>query len=121
MFKPLIALDWGTTRARAFLISEDGRVLQRRLTDRGIQSVAAGGYPAAFEALAGELRRAAPDAAIVLAGMVGSRNGWVKAPYVATARSSRPMSPAPPLRETSRRPASPSISRRIPGRRSCRV
>ncbi|MBN9441790.1 2-dehydro-3-deoxygalactonokinase [Bosea sp. (in: a-proteobacteria)] len=83
MFKPLIALDWGTTRARAFLISEDGRVLQRRLADRGIQSVAAGGYPAAFEALAGELRRAAPDAAIVLAGMVGSRNGWVEAPYVA--------------------------------------
>lgn len=83
MPKPLIALDWGTTRARAFLIAEAGDVLQRRSADQGIQSVPAGGYPAAFEALAGDFRRARPDAAIVLAGMVGSRNGWVEAPYVA--------------------------------------
>ena len=83
MPKPLIALDWGTTRARAFLISGTGEVLERRRADRGIQSVAPGGYPAAFAALAGDLRSAAPDAAIVLAGMVGSRNGWVEAPYVA--------------------------------------
>jgi 2-dehydro-3-deoxygalactonokinase len=83
MPKPLIALDWGTTRARAFLISETGEVLQRRSADQGIQSVPAGGYPAAFEALAGDFRCASPDAAIVLAGMVGSRNGWVEAAYVA--------------------------------------
>ena len=83
MPKPLIALDWGTTRARAFLISDKGEVLQRRVADQGIQSISAGGYPAAFEALAGDFRRAAPDAAIVLAGMVGSRNGWIEAPYVA--------------------------------------
>src|SRR5262249_45052208 len=56
MPKPLIALDWGTTRARAFLISETGEVLQRRVADQGIQSVPAGGYPAAFEALAGDFR-----------------------------------------------------------------
>lgn len=89
MPKSLIALDWGTTRARAFLISESGAALQRRIADQGIQSVPAGGYPAAFEALAGDFRRAAPDAAIVLAGMVGSRNGWIEAPYV-----SCPASPA---------------------------
>ncbi|CAM5773735.1 2-dehydro-3-deoxygalactonokinase [Bosea minatitlanensis] len=83
MPEPLIALDWGTTRARAYLISESGEAVQKRLADQGIQSVPAGGYPAAFEALAGDLRRAAPEAAIVLAGMVGSRNGWVEAPYVA--------------------------------------
>lgn len=82
MPKPLIALDWGTTRARAFLIDGDGAVVDRRSADQGIQSVPAGGYPAAFDALAGDFRRAHPDAAIVLAGMVGSRNGWVEAPYV---------------------------------------
>jgi 2-dehydro-3-deoxygalactonokinase len=83
MSRPLIALDWGTTRARAFLLGEDGAVLDRRIADQGIQSVPAGGFPAAFEAIAGDFRRARPDAAIVLAGMVGSRNGWVEAPYVA--------------------------------------
>lgn len=82
MPRPLIALDWGTTRARAFLIGEDGRVLDRRLSDTGIQSVPPGGYADAFEALAGDFRRAQPDAAILLAGMVGSRNGWIEAPYV---------------------------------------
>lgn len=83
MPKPLIALDWGTTRARAFLIGEDGAVLGKRGADRGIQSVPAGGFPAAFAEIAGEFRRAQPDAAVLLAGMVGSRNGWVEAPYVA--------------------------------------
>ena len=89
MPSPLIALDWGTTRARAFLIGEDGDVLDKRSADRGIQSVPAGGFPAAFEAIAGDLRRANPKAAILLAGMVGSRNGWIEAPYVAC-----PASPA---------------------------
>ncbi|WP_293800946.1 2-dehydro-3-deoxygalactonokinase [uncultured Bosea sp.] len=82
MPKPLIALDWGTTRARAFLISETGAVLERRVADRGIQSVPPGGYPEAFAELAGDFRHATPDAAIVLAGMVGSRNGWIEARYV---------------------------------------
>ena len=89
MATSLIALDWGTTRARAFLIAENGEVLERQIADQGIQSVPAGGYPAAFAALAGDFRRAAPGAAIVLAGMVGSRNGWIEAPYVAC-----PASPA---------------------------
>ncbi len=82
MPRPLIALDWGTTRARAFLLSERGEVRERRSADQGIQSVPAGGFPAAFEAIAGDLRRMAPEAQIVLAGMVGSRNGWVEAAYV---------------------------------------
>ena len=57
-------------------------MLERRIADRGIQSVPAGGYPEAFAELAGDFREAAPDAAIVLAGMVGSRQGWIEAPYL---------------------------------------
>ncbi|WP_291548279.1 2-dehydro-3-deoxygalactonokinase [Bosea sp. (in: a-proteobacteria)] len=94
MPKPLIALDWGTTRARAFLISPTGEVLERRVADQGIQAVPAGGYPEAFEALAGDFQRAAPDAAIVLAGMVGSRNGWVEAAYVACPASAEAVAAA---------------------------
>jgi 2-dehydro-3-deoxygalactonokinase len=83
MPNPLIALDWGTTRARAFLIGEDGKVLAKHVADRGIQSVPSGGFPTAFAEIAGEFRAARPDASVLLAGMVGSRNGWVEAPYVA--------------------------------------
>ena len=75
MPNPLIALDWGTTRARAFLIGEDGVVLAKRIADRGIQSVPAGGFPAAFAEIAGEFRAARPDAAVLLAGMVGCYRG----------------------------------------------
>ena len=52
-------------------------MLERGIADPGIQSVPAGGYPEAFAELAGDSRETAPDAVIVLAGMVGSRNGWV--------------------------------------------
>lgn len=83
MSQALIALDWGTTRARAYLIDEDGAVIDRRSADRGIQSVPEGGFPEAFAAIAGDFRQARPDAAVLLAGMVGSRNGWIEAPYVA--------------------------------------
>jgi 2-dehydro-3-deoxygalactonokinase len=83
MQKPLIALDWGTTRARAYLIGEDGALLESMAADCGIQSVPAGGFPQTARRLTFNMRRARPDAAIVLAGMVGSRNGWVEAPYVA--------------------------------------
>lgn len=81
--QPILALDWGTTRARAFLLSADGEVVARKAADTGIQSVPPGGFPAAFEELAGDLRRQARGARVVLCGMVGSRNGWVEAPYVA--------------------------------------
>ena len=94
MPKPLIALDWGTTRARAFLISPEGEVLERRVADQGIQSVPAGGYPEAFEALAGDFREACPDAPIILAGMVGSRNGWVEAAYVGCPASAQEVTAA---------------------------
>lgn len=94
MTKSLIAIDWGTTRARAFLIGADGEVKQRRSADRGIQSVASGGFPAAFEEIAGELRRAEPEAPVLLAGMVGSRNGWIEAPYVACPASTEAIASA---------------------------
>ena len=78
---PILALDWGTTRARAVLIGSDGTVLARRAAASGIQGVAGRGFPGAFEAVGGVLPTHAPEATIVLCGMVGSRNGWVEAPY----------------------------------------
>ena len=94
MTKSLIAIDWGTTRARAFLIGADGEVKERRAADRGIQSVATGGFPTAFADIAGELRRAEPEAPVLLAGMVGSRNGWIEAPYVACPASAEDIAAA---------------------------
>lgn len=78
----MIALDWGTSRLRAYLIAPSGDVLGRRSLDAGVSTVAAGEFPDVFDRVAGDWRGAYPDAAILMAGMVGSRNGWREAAYV---------------------------------------
>ena len=77
----LIAVDWGTTRFRAFLVAADGVVLAKTVGDDGILSVASGGFPAALEKHCGAWLATSPDIPVVMAGMVGSRNGWIEAPY----------------------------------------
>ena len=79
-----VAVDWGTTRLRAYLIGADGTVLDRAIAaESGIQSVPAGGFPAALDAACRGWFDAAADLPVLMAGMVGSRNGWVEAPYAA--------------------------------------
>lgn len=78
----LIAVDWGTTRLRAWLLSATGAVLERLAADGGIQTVSVGGFPAALQAACGAWLAACPQVPVLMAGMVGSRNGWVEAAYV---------------------------------------
>lgn len=79
---PFIAVDWGTTRLRATLVGPAGEILGRAASDSGVQSVAPGGYAAALETACGPWLAAHPEAPVIMAGMVGSRNGWVEVPYV---------------------------------------
>ncbi len=74
----LIALDWGTSSLRAWLLDGTGRAIERRAAPQGIMRIEPGGFPAAFDAIAagwGSLPA-------IAAGMVGSAQGWVEAPYV---------------------------------------
>ena len=77
----MIAVDWGTTSLRAFRLGADGAVLDRYEAQGGILAVPAGGFPAALEAAVGPWLSAGEDR-VLLSGMVGSRQGWVEAPYV---------------------------------------
>ena len=79
----MIALDWGTSSLRGARLGPDGQVLDERVFDRGILSVPAGDFPAVFEELFGDWRAAAPEALCLIAGMAGSRQGWVEAAYCA--------------------------------------
>lgn len=76
-----IAVDWGTTRMRATLVSRSGEILGRAASDSGVQSVPAGGYEAVLEDACGPWFDACGDLPVIMAGMVGSRNGWVEVPY----------------------------------------
>ena len=77
----MIGIDWGTSSFRAWQTDDRGRVLARIEDGPGILEVAPGGFPDALDTaigawLAGE---AGP---VLLCGMVGSRQGWVEAPYL---------------------------------------
>ena len=80
MAETLLAVDWGTSNRRAYLIGA-GRVLQQHADDRGILSVAPGGWGAAVEELRAAFEGVEPRLTL-MAGMVGSNRGWVEAPYV---------------------------------------
>ena len=84
MSASFIAVDWGTTRLRAHLMGANGTVLASATAASGVQNVEAGGFPAALEACCGTWLLQNPGIAVLMAGMVGSRNGWVEVPYLGT-------------------------------------
>jgi 2-dehydro-3-deoxygalactonokinase len=79
----VIAVDWGTSRLRAYRLDAVGEALERIASEDGIATVPPGGFPTVLERLCGAWMRAAPEAPVVMAGMVGSRNGWAEAAYAA--------------------------------------
>ncbi|MGG5822243.1 2-dehydro-3-deoxygalactonokinase [Falsiroseomonas sp. HW251] len=77
----MIGVDWGTTSLRAYRLGAGGAVTDRLDRPGGILTVPEGGFPAALrEAIGAWL--AAGETRILLCGMVGSRQGWVEAPYL---------------------------------------
>lgn len=77
MSNAFLAVDWGTTNRRVFLI-EGGRVVRTERNDQGVTSVTD------FAASVAGIRMQFGDLPMLLAGMVGSNIGWRPAPYVAT-------------------------------------
>src|SRR4051812_45378697 len=77
----LIALDWGTTSLRGYLLGEGGVVLERRAEPLGILQVPDRDFGAAFGSLVDEWRRRYPALPALAAGMIGSAQGWIEAPY----------------------------------------
>ena len=75
-----VALDWGTSSLRAARLEAGGAVLEERQGGDGILNVPAGGFPAAFRRIV-EGWDLAPGTLCLASGMVGSRQGWLEAPY----------------------------------------
>lgn len=83
----LIALDWGTTSLRAYLMADAETVLDERAAPKGVMQLGGAGVAiadacdAAFEDVCGAWLDAWPALPVVAAGMVGSAQGWREAPY----------------------------------------
>lgn len=71
-----LAVDWGTTNRRVYLI-DGGKVAASERDDRGVLAVAPGDF--ALEASATRARFG--DLPMICAGMAGSVDGWVEVPY----------------------------------------
>jgi 2-dehydro-3-deoxygalactonokinase len=77
----MIGVDWGTTSLRAYRLGPGGAVTDRLDRPGGILTVAEGGFPAALREAIGPWL-AAGETRVLLCGMVGSRQGWIEAPYL---------------------------------------
>jgi 2-dehydro-3-deoxygalactonokinase len=80
----LIALDWGTSSLRAYLLGSDGSALDTKNSQAGLMNLPAGGFDQAFEDACGVWLDAHARLPVIAAGMVGSAQGWIEAPYVDT-------------------------------------
>ncbi len=77
-----IAVDWGTSNRRAWALGPDGGILQQRADDKGLLAHADRRFAQSLELFLADWLKAAPGIPIIMAGMVGSRMGWVEVPYV---------------------------------------
>ena len=78
----LLAIDWGSSALRGALLDDAGAVIAERACARGMLTVAPGGFAAVLDAEFGDWL-GGPATRCLMAGMVGSRQGWVEAPYLA--------------------------------------
>ena len=78
----LIGGDWGTSNLRVFRFAPDGQVIEQRKAAKGVMAVADGAFEAVLADLVGDWLAAAPSR-VLLCGMIGSRQGWAEAPYLA--------------------------------------
>jgi 2-dehydro-3-deoxygalactonokinase len=81
MSKPLcIAVDWGSSNLRAYLIDQGGIVLAEQLSDQGMLALSQADFEPVLSALIQPwLHHQVP---VLMAGMVGSRSGWQEVPYL---------------------------------------
>lgn len=78
--KQLVAVDWGSSSLRGARMDAGGKVQEHRSFDRGILTVAPGEFPSVFEACFGDWMNSG-DTICLMSGMVGSKLGWLEAPY----------------------------------------
>ena len=74
-----IAVDWGTSKLRAWAMSGDGKVLAEASSDEGMSKLPREGFEPALVRLIAPWLAGTPP--VVACGMVGSRQGWCEAPY----------------------------------------
>lgn len=79
----LVAVDWGTSSFRLWLLSSDGVVLAEQRSNEGMSEVAGHGFGTVLESHLAQLS-VPSHLPVIVCGMAGSRQGWVEAGYLDT-------------------------------------
>lgn len=77
----MLAIDWGTSSLRVYRLDASGEECGVRSSADGILRVKDGAFAATLERAAGDWL--ASEHPVVMSGMIGSRQGWMEAAYVA--------------------------------------
>ncbi|QDO96008.1 2-dehydro-3-deoxygalactonokinase [Ferrovibrio terrae] len=77
----MIGIDWGSSGFRAYRLSDDGILRERRTAASGIASLTPTDYAVVLQQQIGDWLRDEPTTPVLLSGMVGSRQGWREAAY----------------------------------------
>ncbi len=78
----MIAIDWGSSTFRAFLLGGDYEILARARTRDGVSVLGDKSYKQVLEKTCGKWLDATPNLSVIMGGTIGSRNGWRETPYV---------------------------------------
>ena len=78
-----VAVDWGTSSFRLWLVDRAGQALTERRSDEGMLAAAKAGFAAVLQSHLAAVE--APDhLPVLVCGMAGAKTGWVEAGYVDT-------------------------------------
>ncbi|MBR1130696.1 2-dehydro-3-deoxygalactonokinase [Bradyrhizobium iriomotense] len=78
-----VAVDWGTSSFRLWLVDRAGQVLAERRSGEGMLAAAKAGFAAVLQSHLAAVEAPA-HLPVLVCGMAGARNGWVEAGYVDT-------------------------------------
>jgi len=104
-----VAVDWGTSSFRLWLVDRAGEVLAERRSGEGMLAAAKTGFAAVLQTHLAAVE--APDhLPVLICGMAGAKTGWVEAGYVDT-----PAPLAAILKQAARVPGEARDIRILPG------
>jgi len=78
-----VAVDWGTSSFRLWLIGRDETVLAERRSGEGMTTAARTGFAAVLQSHLAAIS-APDDLPVLICGMAGAKQGWVEAGYLDT-------------------------------------
>ena len=104
-----VAVDWGTSSFRLWLVDRAGKALAERRSDEGMMAAAKAGFPAVLQSHLAAVEAPA-HLPVVVCGMAGAKTGWVEAGYVDT-----PAPLASVLKQAARVPGEARDIRILPG------